>query len=142
MLLYISTTPLDVYKISNIVPRVAQGATQGYLADMSSNPGLEKIRQDLLEQLRVVASQCHTYLDSFEQYAYLWTENRQEYLKTFLLDGVKKDENGEVIPPSASEERKLLPLDKFESEIRKFETYGVVMASNSRNSDKIFLLLQ
>lgn len=96
---------------------------QSYLGEMRKDNLLDGLRMDIIDRTRVIMEECVAYKENFEQYSYLWTENRQEYMKQFLE--VKENEDGEVI----ESENQPIQLEKFESEIRKFEgIHKTVMA--------------
>jgi dynein heavy chain len=126
----------DMYKVSTMVPRVAHASSaEAYLGQMSSSRDLEKLRTGILDQLRTVARECQAYRDTYDQYAYLWTEDRHEYMKQFLVIDDKKDQSGE-----GTVNRPTIPLDKFEAEIKKFESiHKTVMALDNEVNFKTWL---
>ena len=138
----------DIFNISSLMPRIFAAnaptvtsndsdktvkladnlANTTYLTEMRKDQGLSTLRVGILERVSVVVDSCQTYRDGFDQYVYLWTENRQQYMKQFLTaqpgnndDSQDDDEKKEVIP--------VIQLEKFEIEIRKFENiHKTIMA--------------
>lgn len=116
----------DIYRISTMVPRIAVDSPQGYLGQLSSDPALDALRTGILTTLNNAISQCKTYSESLEQYSYLWTEDRQEYMKKFLAEE-SADQTALGVGGRAP-----IPLEKFESEIKKFESiHRAVMSLDS-----------
>jgi dynein heavy chain len=96
-------------------------ANASYLAEMRKDAGLNSLRTVILERVASIIDNCVTYKEGYDQYVYLWTENRQQYMKNFLSapknpDEVEAEEKGE------NEEMPAIQLEKFEAEIRKFES--------------------
>ncbi|KAJ3191413.1 hypothetical protein HK101_007802 [Irineochytrium annulatum] len=84
-----------------------------YLGEMKQDETLDTLRVEILDRIKVILEDCTGFKDGYEQFSYLWTENRQEYMKNFLSAGKDiKDENVD---------EKFVQLEKFEGEIRKFE---------------------
>jgi dynein heavy chain len=97
---------------------------ESYIGEMRTDGLLEELRMSVVDRTRVIMEEAIIYKDKFEQYSYLWTENRSEYMKQFLQ--VKENEDGEVVESTESQP---IQLEKFESEIRKFEgIHKTVMA--------------
>ncbi|KAI8853660.1 dynein heavy chain and region D6 of dynein motor-domain-containing protein [Chytridium lagenaria] len=86
-----------------------------YLGEMKRDDKLDSLKVEILDGIKVILDDCLAYKEGYEQFSYLWTENRQEYMKNFLTSGKDgKTEDG------AGDEQ-YLQLEKFENEIRKFE---------------------
>jgi dynein heavy chain len=81
-------------------------ASKTYLGEILSSQELQHLRMEVLERVQLVAEECLHYKENFEQYSYLWTENRNDYMKKLT------EVNGE---------HETNEIDKFESEIKKFE---------------------
>ncbi|KAI9209879.1 dynein heavy chain and region D6 of dynein motor-domain-containing protein, partial [Polychytrium aggregatum] len=93
-----------------------------YLGEMRRDDDLLTLREDIINRVQVITEDCQNYRDSYEQFSYLWTENRQEYMKNFLAAGAEKDEEGNTIQQSAEDAQyQPIQLERFEAEIRKFE---------------------
>eukprot|EP00842_Homolaphlyctis_polyrhiza_P004027 jgi/Hompol1/4625/HPOL_003762-RA len=102
---------------------------ESYLGEMRQDETLDNLRVTIMEHVRGIVDTCVQYKDGYEQYTYLWTENRQEYMKQFL-QVPDKGENAEgEASPSTEEDQSPVQLEKFEAEIRKFEgIHKTVMA--------------
>ncbi|GCB69230.1 hypothetical protein scyTo_0001016 [Scyliorhinus torazame] len=78
----------DVFKISSLVPRLAEHNTfPHYQADMEDMADLIETRQHLMDSIQHVMAECCNYQNSFDQYAYLWVDDRKEFMRQFLLYG-------------------------------------------------------
>ncbi|RKO94585.1 dynein heavy chain and region D6 of dynein motor-domain-containing protein [Blyttiomyces helicus] len=87
-----------------------------YLGDMRRDETLGRLRREILDRVQDIMGECLNYKDSYDQFTYLWTENRQDYMKQFLqIDHTNEDGSIEA------KEDQPIQLEKFESEIRKFE---------------------
>ncbi|KAJ3312837.1 hypothetical protein HDV04_002647 [Boothiomyces sp. JEL0838] len=100
-------------------------ANSTYLAEMRQDHMLDSLRVGIIERVATIVENCQQFRETFDQYAYLWTENRQQYMKNFLAPPKNLDEpekEAETQAPS-------IQLEKFESEIRKFEAiHKTIMA--------------
>ncbi|KAJ3292200.1 hypothetical protein HDU79_001606 [Rhizoclosmatium sp. JEL0117] len=90
--------------------------SQTYLGEMNHDENLDNLREEIMSRVAVIMEECTAYRDGFEQYAYLWTENRQEYMARFLAAGKTEEEK-----LHENDEDQPIQLEKFENEIRKFE---------------------
>lgn len=99
---------------------VSETANETYLALMQADSDLNNLRIRILDRAHEVMEKCTMYRETYDQYSYLWTENRQEYLKTFVdeKEAHDKDDEGQ---DKDEEYHAPIHLDKFEVEIRKFE---------------------
>ena len=48
-------------------------------------PDLSDMRQDLMERVNSVIHKANEFKDSFNKYAYLWVDDRKEFMRQFLL---------------------------------------------------------
>ncbi|XP_067860408.1 dynein axonemal heavy chain 9-like [Heptranchias perlo] len=78
----------DVYRISSLVPRLAEHNTFSHCqADMEDMADLADMRQHLMDSIQLMMAKCCDYRNSFDQYAYLWVDDRKEFMRQFLLYG-------------------------------------------------------
>ena len=97
-----------------------------YLGEMKNNDDLNKIRLVIIDRVRTIIEKAVIYKEGYDQYAYLWTENRQQYMKDFLSDAPKE---GEEEKQEEHAQDQPIRLEKFEGEIRKFESiHKTIMA--------------
>ncbi|KAJ3220317.1 hypothetical protein HK099_004389 [Clydaea vesicula] len=96
---------------------------QTYLGEMRRDKTLDMLRLSIIDRTTEVMDDCMAYKDGYEQFSYLWTENRQDYMKHFLET---KNEDGSIVEKT---ENQPIQLEKFEGEIKKFEgIHKTVMA--------------
>jgi dynein heavy chain, axonemal len=48
-------------------------------------PDLSEMRQDLMERVNSIVNKANEFKDSFSKYAYLWVDDRKEFMRQFLL---------------------------------------------------------
>ncbi|XP_026855443.2 LOW QUALITY PROTEIN: dynein heavy chain 9, axonemal [Electrophorus electricus] len=78
----------DIYTISSLVPRLAEDSGfLHYQADMEDMVDLADMRQLLMVRVERVMAKCWEYRDGFERYAYLYVDDRKEFMRQFLLYG-------------------------------------------------------
>jgi dynein heavy chain len=108
----------DVKSTDPIIDAMKKNEVETYLAEMRQNEVLDNLRTGIIKRVGVIIDLCAQYKEGFDQYTYLWTENRQEYMKKFLELPKTGDESS---PEHTQQTRQPIPLDKFEVEIKKFE---------------------
>ncbi|KAI8587105.1 dynein heavy chain and region D6 of dynein motor-domain-containing protein [Geranomyces variabilis] len=97
-----------------------------YLGEMRRDQTLTRLRSSILEHARRIMEEALVYKDGYDQFTWLWTENRQEYMKTFLQSSEKAvgdDEAAGESEEAAAASEPINKLEKFENEIRRFEAY-------------------
>ncbi|XP_072259402.1 dynein axonemal heavy chain 9 [Pyxicephalus adspersus] len=78
----------DVYRISSLVPRVSKTSSfPNYQADMEDMMDLADMRNLLMENVQNMLTTCAEYRNSFDHYAYLYVDDRKEFMRQFLLYG-------------------------------------------------------
>lgn len=76
----------DIYKQSSLVPRLAAHSGQEhYQPDLEDMEQLSDMRNDLMERVQNMMNKACEYRNSFDNYAYLWTDDRNEFMRQFLL---------------------------------------------------------
>ncbi|KAL7754360.1 hypothetical protein RI367_000341 [Sorochytrium milnesiophthora] len=133
---------------------VAATRPQGYMNEMIQDEELADMRDEVIHRARRIMEECQGYKDGYDQFAYLWTENRTDYMQRFLgeydegkvddradADGDDRSTDGEehashddVFKPSVTTSPQ--QLEKFEAEIRKFE--GIHKKVMSFDPDVVF----
>ncbi|ETE67846.1 Dynein heavy chain 9, axonemal, partial [Ophiophagus hannah] len=77
-----------IYRVSSLVTRLADHCTfPHYQADMEEMADLADMRQSLMGRIQKMISACCNYCKSFDQYSYLYVDDRKEFLRQFLLYG-------------------------------------------------------
>ncbi|XP_077110730.1 dynein axonemal heavy chain 9 isoform X2 [Ranitomeya variabilis] len=78
----------DIYKTSSLVPRLSRTSTfPNYQADMEDMADLADMRNLLMESVQNIMTTCSEYRNSFDQFAYLYVDDRKEFMRQFLLYG-------------------------------------------------------
>ncbi|XP_051851510.1 dynein axonemal heavy chain 9 [Antechinus flavipes] len=77
----------DIFRISSMVPRLAQKTFPHYQADMEDIGDLSYLRNLLMERVNNMMTICCDYRNSFEHYSFLYMDNRKEFMRHFLLYG-------------------------------------------------------
>ncbi|XP_063077561.1 dynein axonemal heavy chain 9-like [Engraulis encrasicolus] len=112
----------DVYRTSSLVPRLAEHSTfPHYQADMEDMADLADLRQLLTERVQAVAARCCDLRDSHERYAYLYVDDRKEFMRQFLLYGHAL--TGEEIEAHAEDGVPETPptLESFREQVDQYE---------------------
>ncbi|CAK8694647.1 unnamed protein product [Clavelina lepadiformis] len=78
----------DMYNMSSLIPRLTkEGGAEHYQADMEDMADLSDMKNELLERVQTVMDKACEYRNSFDNYAYLWVDDRNEFMKQFLTYG-------------------------------------------------------
>uniref|UniRef100_A0A8B9TAI3 Dynein heavy chain 9, axonemal n=1 Tax=Anas platyrhynchos TaxID=8839 RepID=A0A8B9TAI3_ANAPL len=78
----------DIYRISSLVPRLAKhSGFPHYQADMEDMADLADMRHDLMGRVQAVMAACCDYRNAFDHYSYLYSDDRKEFFRQFLLYG-------------------------------------------------------
>ncbi|XP_076453714.1 LOW QUALITY PROTEIN: dynein beta chain, ciliary-like [Babylonia areolata] len=76
----------DVYKQASLIPRLASHSGQEhYQMDLEEMDDLSEMRQELMERVQTIMNKATEYRGSFDNYAYLWVDDRNEFMRQFLL---------------------------------------------------------
>uniref|UniRef100_A0A8C2C9M5 AAA+ ATPase domain-containing protein n=1 Tax=Cyprinus carpio TaxID=7962 RepID=A0A8C2C9M5_CYPCA len=76
----------SIFRISALVPRLSEhSGFPHYQADMEDMVDFAEWRHLLMERVRKVMGQCCEYRNSLERYAYLYVDDRKEFMRQFLL---------------------------------------------------------
>ncbi len=54
-------------------------------ADLESKSDLSDMKQELMERVNQIMTKSNEYKDLFNKYAYLWVDDRKEFMRQFLL---------------------------------------------------------
>uniref|UniRef100_A0A4X2LFE0 Dynein axonemal heavy chain 17 n=1 Tax=Vombatus ursinus TaxID=29139 RepID=A0A4X2LFE0_VOMUR len=77
----------DIFRISSLVPRLAQKSSPHYQADMEDMGDLSNLRNLLNERVKSMMTICCDYRNSFDHYSFLYMDDRKEFMRHFLLYG-------------------------------------------------------
>uniref|UniRef100_A0A4W3JPZ5 Dynein axonemal heavy chain 11 n=1 Tax=Callorhinchus milii TaxID=7868 RepID=A0A4W3JPZ5_CALMI len=76
----------DIYKMAAQIKRLAGHLEMdNYQNDMEDILDLSEIRQEIMDRVTDVINKATEYRNSFDTYAYLWVDDRSEFMKQFLL---------------------------------------------------------
>lgn len=54
-------------------------------ADLEDMVELTEMRQELMDRVQTIMNKAQEYRNSFDNYAYLWVDDRKEFMRQFLL---------------------------------------------------------
>lgn len=78
----------DIYKQASLVKRLAEHSGQEhYQPDLEDMEELSDMRQELMDRIQNIMNKSMEYRNSFDNYAYLWVDDRNEFMRQFLLYG-------------------------------------------------------
>lgn len=52
---------------------------------MDETEELSEMRQELMDRVQTIMNKANEYRNSFDNYAYLWVDDRNEFMRQFLL---------------------------------------------------------
>uniref|UniRef100_A0A674EYE2 Dynein axonemal heavy chain 17 n=1 Tax=Salmo trutta TaxID=8032 RepID=A0A674EYE2_SALTR len=73
----------DVYKVSELVPRISMTNRTCY--DLDEMSELSDMRENVLNQVVGAMKEAQEYRDVLYKYAYLWQDDRDDFMEQFLL---------------------------------------------------------
>ena len=78
----------DIFHVASLVSRVAahRGMTD-YLSEVEELAELLDMREEVITRATAAAEKAIEHRNSFDEYAYLWVDDRQEFMRQFLLYG-------------------------------------------------------
>uniref|UniRef100_G1PM87 AAA+ ATPase domain-containing protein n=1 Tax=Myotis lucifugus TaxID=59463 RepID=G1PM87_MYOLU len=99
-----------------------------YQNDMDNMLGLAEVRQEIMNRVAGVISKVLDFRNSLDTYAYLWVDDRAEFMKQFLLYG--QTVSAEELDAHANEEIPEQPptLEQFREQIDVYEALYVQMS--------------
>uniref|UniRef100_A0A673MQT0 Dynein axonemal heavy chain 11 n=1 Tax=Sinocyclocheilus rhinocerous TaxID=307959 RepID=A0A673MQT0_9TELE len=78
----------DIFKMASFIKRVAKNKqSETYKSDIDSTPELVELAQLVRYRARVAIAKVKEFQHSFDSYRYLWTGDRVEFMRQFLLYG-------------------------------------------------------
>ncbi|XP_047669676.1 dynein axonemal heavy chain 11 [Tachysurus fulvidraco] len=120
----------DIFKMASCMNRVAKNKkAETYLTDITRVPELCEMAQLIRSRARATISKLKEFQKSFSSYRYLWTGDRMEFMRQFLLYGHAL--SAEELELYADYELTKNPptLDNFKEQISEFESlYEAVQA--------------
>ncbi|XP_018585062.2 dynein heavy chain 11, axonemal [Scleropages formosus] len=115
----------NIFKMASFIQRVAKHKVESYQSDIDQAVELVELSQVIRGRTRSAAAKAKEFLSSFAGYRYLWTEDRTEFMRQFLLYGhVLSAEEAELY--ADYELAKNPPkLENFKEQISIFESLYV-----------------
>lgn len=78
----------DMFKFASLVPRVAMHkGMDDYLPEVEELVELLELREEILQKVSNAIDKALEHRSSFDNYAYLWVDDRQEFMRQFLCYG-------------------------------------------------------
>lgn len=77
----------DIIKIASIVIRFSKTCTMSYEEEIETNNDIIDIKNDILLNVDKVIQEAYDFCENFNNYSYLWLDDRAFYLKQFLKYG-------------------------------------------------------
>ncbi|XP_072167681.1 dynein beta chain, ciliary [Diadema setosum] len=76
----------DTYKMASLVKRLAEhNGMDHYQSDLEGMDELSDLRNELMDRVQTIMTKAQEYRNSFDNYAYLWVDDRKEFMRQFLL---------------------------------------------------------
>ncbi|XP_062567134.1 dynein beta chain, ciliary-like [Saccostrea cucullata] len=76
----------DIYKQASLIGRLAAHSGQEhYQPDAEDMEELSEMRQELMERIQNIMNKACEYRNTFDNYSYLWVDDRNEFMRQFLL---------------------------------------------------------
>ncbi|XP_036920260.1 dynein heavy chain 17, axonemal [Sturnira hondurensis] len=110
----------DIYNAAKLIPRLAKGRLS-YKSDLEDMADLIEMREEMSNTVISTLKEAEEYQDSFEKYSYLWVDDLQESMRSFLTHGrvvspedldTQVEESGPRTPPT---------LAQFQQQIDSYE---------------------
>lgn len=76
----------DVFHVATLVPRLAKhNGMEHYQADVEDMLELGEMKGELMDRCQTVITKALEFRNSFDSFSYLWVDDRQEFMRQFLL---------------------------------------------------------
>lgn len=115
----------DITETSGIVERFSRKKEMSYKEEIETNQDIVDIKFDILTNIDKVIEESYEFCDSFENYSYLWLDDRDQFLEQFLNYGRQLSmEEMELVNLNDPLAPKLSPprMEQFREQIDNFET--------------------
>lgn len=114
----------DIVTMSEMIPRVAVHLDLlHYRCTIENNEDVQEIVKETLSKVQDGTTKAINYSQNFEKYSYLWLDNRQAFLKQFLLYGrVLTPEEAEIVMEDSAAIKETPPsINQFKAQIDYYE---------------------
>ncbi|XP_049809049.1 dynein beta chain, ciliary [Schistocerca nitens] len=114
----------DIMHMAALIPRISANCGRTYEEDLENNEDIKEMKQEVLDGVKKVAKEATEFSKKFEEYSYLWLDDRANYMQQFLEYG--RQLTGDELEMLASEEEQdpegsPPTLDNFKEQIDTFE---------------------
>ncbi|RZC39341.1 MT, DHC N2, AAA 7, DHC N1 and/or AAA 9 domain containing protein [Asbolus verrucosus] len=78
----------DIYSMGEKMKRVnPEIAEVDYLGDVKADKTCKKIAEEIVSRIMLMREDAYEYIKEFDEFTHIWTDDRHEYLRQFLLYG-------------------------------------------------------
>ncbi len=129
----------DMFHFASLVPRIAtHKGMEDYLSEVQELADLLDMKEDIISRVTTVTEKAILFRNTYETYAYLWVDDRQEFMEQFLkyghvLTAEEVEQAGDdPIPESPP------TLDRFKGQVDSYEkVHGEVVKFEVYNCNAI-----
>ena len=115
----------DIFKMGEVMKRIdPEREGPDYFKDVKSDPTLAKITEEILSRVMLMREDAYEYIKEFDEYVHFWTDDRQEYLRQFLMFGgllsqeeLKRIAELKETPPTVPQFKE--QIDQYDDRIKK-----------------------
>lgn len=104
-----------------------------FIAILRDDKEIEEMRDDIIKITKATAAHATQYVTKFHPYQYLWTTDRDKYLKQFLVygRGLTYDEEQMLGTPDENKLKENKPtLDVFRAQVCSFDYNSILKFSS------------
>ncbi|XP_057668614.1 dynein beta chain, ciliary [Diorhabda carinulata] len=77
----------DILETSNMINRFSKTNQRSYKEEIEENEDIIDIKNDILSNVDKVIEESYEFCDKYQNYSYIWLDDRREYLQQFLTYG-------------------------------------------------------
>ena len=112
-----------IYKQGSLIPRLANHSQrENYQDTLEHMQDLADLRTEFLDRVQNVIAKANEYRALFNKYAYLWVDDRQEFMRQFLLYGrVLTQEEADANAEQAAQQHPPT-LQQFKEQVDTYES--------------------
>ena len=117
----------DIYKMAGLVPRIFQkdgeNGNESYLVVINEHAELKKLKAEFTKRVEDATDKANQKLQSYLNYAYLWTESRKDFMYFFINYSrqLTEDEIVQLEDDEKSIKKQSPSLDQFREHIDQYE---------------------
>ncbi|CAF0885207.1 unnamed protein product, partial [Didymodactylos carnosus] len=112
-----------IYKQGSLIPRLAGHTNQqNYQSELETAQDLSDLRSEFIDRVHNVITKANEYRAFFNKYAYLWVDDRQEFMRQFLLYGHVLSQEEIEANAEAGVQQNPPTLQQFKEQVDTYET--------------------